>query len=218
MYRGRRNFGYKKNWGTGFIKQIFVCILIVLLLIVIKKMDVAIVNESIETLKGMISRDYTVSEISESAKEGLDKVKEIPSSITASFKNSESRLAFSPPTDIDAVISTFGEKSGYFDKAESGFERGMKFSSDEELQVYSVSGGTIAEVGESLQYGNYIKILHGDNTSSIYGGCTQVYVEPLQKVMKGQQIASISPEDNGFLSFELWIDGEVVNPANYIEF
>lgn len=218
MYRGR---GYRKrtgHWGATVVKQIMVCIVIVLLVIVIKKMDIAIVNESMETFKAVLSNDYTASEIAVSAKETIAKIKEVPKSITASFKASENKMAFSPPTDEVAVVSTFGEKSNYYGKEETGFERGMKFSSEEVLQVFAVSGGTVAEINQSSHYGQYIKIIHGNNINSIYGGCTEIYIKPLEKVKKGQLIASISPENNGYLSFELWVDNEIVNPANYIEF
>jgi murein DD-endopeptidase MepM/ murein hydrolase activator NlpD len=218
MYRGRKYGVRKKNWGATLIKQIMVCIVIVLLIIVIKKMDIAIVNEGLETFQATLSRDYTAGEIAEGAKETMAKITEIPGSISAAFRESEKKLAFSPPTDEAAVVSTFGEKSTYFGKEETGFERGMKFSSDEEMQVFSIGGGTVAEINESSQYGSYVKIIHGNDIESIYGGCSEIYVKPLEKVKKGQLIASISPENDGYLSFELWVDGEIADPASYIEF
>lgn len=218
MYRGRGYIKRKKHWGATVVKQIMVCIVIVLLVIVIKKMDIAIVNKSIETFHALISEDYTASEVAETAKETFTKIKEVPKSITASLKESERKLSFCPPTDEAAVISTFGEKFSYFGEEKTGFERGMKFSSEKELQVYAIGGGTVAEINNSSQYGQYIIINHGNNVNSIYGGCSKVYIESLEKVKKGQLIASISPENNGYLSFELWVDGEIANPASYIEF
>jgi len=218
MYRSRGYIKRKRRWGATVIKQIMVCIVIVLLIIVIKKMDIAIVNESIETFKAMVTEDFTASDIKETAKETFSKIKDIPDSIIASFRSSEAKLAFSPPTDEAAVISTFGEKTSYYGEEKNGFERGMKFTSEKELQVYAVGGGTIADINQSSQYGQYIIITHGDNINSIYGGCTKVYVEPLEKVKKGQLIASISPENDGFLCFELWVDGEIAAPTEYIEF
>ena len=218
MYRGRGYINRKRHWGATVVKQIIVCIVIVLLVIVIKKMDIAIVNESLETFKAMINEDYTASEIAATVKETVAKIKDVPESITTSFKASGKKLAFSPPADVASVVSTYGEKSNYLGKEESGFDRGMKFSSEKELQVFAVGGGTVAEINQSSQYGNYIQITHGNNINSIYGGCTQIYVKPLEKVKKGQLIASISPENDGYLSFELWVDGKIVNPASYIEF
>lgn len=218
MYSNRRYPRKRRNYGATLLKQILVCIIIVLLVIVIKKMDIAIVNKGLDNVQARLDRDYKVSEIFQGTKNLAAKVKAVPESVAAAFHRAETRLAFSPPTDEAAVIATFGEKTGYFESEENGFERGMKFQSDQELQVYSVGGGIVSEIGESSQYGKYIKIVHGDDIVSIYGGCTQIYVESLEKVKKGQLIASVSPENNGHLSFELWVDEEIANPADYIEF
>ena len=156
-----------------------------LLIIVIKKMDIAIVNQSLDNIQAKLDRDYTVSEVFHGTKNFAAKAKNVPESIAAAFQRGETRLAFSPPADEAAVISTFGEKTGYFENEENGFERGIKFQSDKELQVYSVGGGIVSEIGESSHYGKYIKVVHGDDIVSIYGGCTQIYVESLEKVKKG---------------------------------
>lgn len=218
MYRGRRYTKRKNSYGSTLLKQILVCIIIVLLVIVIKKMDIAIVNKTVETFQAKLDRDYTASEMVQSAKNLVAKAKEVPQSVAAAFQRSESKLAFSPPADEQAIISTFGEKTSYLGTEQSGFERGMKFQSEKELQVYSVGGGIVSEIGESSQYGKYIKIVHGNDIVSIYGGCTKIYVKSLEKVKKGQLIASVSPENNGHLSFELWVNDEIVNPASYIKF
>lgn len=218
MIRSRRYARKRKNYGVTLLKQLLICIIIVILVIVIKKMDIAIVNQSLDKAHAALTKHYTVAEIFQSSREILAKTKSIPKSITAAFQSSESKLAFSPPTDAEAVITTFGEKTGYFESESFGFERGMKFQSNEELQVFSIGGGIVSEIGESRQYGKYIRIIHGDDIVSIYGGCTQTYVEPLEKVKKGQIIASISPENNGHLSFELWHKDEIVNPSSYIDF
>lgn len=218
MVRGRRYARRRKNYGITLLKQLIACIVIVLLVIIIKKMDIAIVNKSLDKVHESLTKHYTVAEIFQSSKEILAKSKNIPDSITAAFKNSGNKLAFSPPTDVNAAITTFGEKKGYFESEYNGFERGMKFQSDEELQVYSIGGGIVAEIGDTSQYGKYIRIVHADDIVSIYRGCTQTYVKPLEKVKKGQIIASISPENNGHLSFELWHKGEIVNPSSYIDF
>ena len=218
MYKNRRYVRRKKGYGSTLLKQILVCIIIVLLVIVIKKMDIAIVNDSIATFKATLNRDYKASEIVDSAKNLASKAKDIPGNIASAFQRSETKLAFAPPADEDAIISTFGEKTSFFGSELNGFERGLRFQSETELQVFAVSGGIVSEIGEGSQYGKYIKIVHGDDVVSIYGGCTQIYVQSLEKVKKGQLIASISPENNGHLSFELWVDNDIVNPADYIEF
>lgn len=208
----------KKDYGALFVRQIIACIVIVLIVIVIKLMDIAIVNQGLDNVQEALNRDYKVAEIVQGGKDLVGKVRSVPESVAMAFQRSGSKLAFSPPTDAESVIATFGEKNGYFENAQYGFERGMKFQSDEELQVFSVGGGVVSEIGVSDQYGKYIKVVHGDDIVSIYGGCSQIYVNSLEKVKKGQLIASVSPENDGYLSFELWVDEEIVNPADYIDF
>jgi murein DD-endopeptidase MepM/ murein hydrolase activator NlpD len=219
MYRGRRYTNKRKNYGATLTKQLIVCIIIVILVIVIKKMDIAIVNQGIDNVQAVLNKDFTVAEIFQSGKDLAVKIKNVPESVAAAFQRSGSKLAFSPPADEAAVISTFGEKTSYnAGEVQNGFERGMTFQSDQELQVFSVGGGIVSEIGQSSQYGNFIKIVHGDDIVSIYGGCSQIYVKSLEKVKKGQLIASVDPENNGHLSFELWVKDEIVNPADYIDF
>ncbi|HWQ78994.1 MAG TPA: M23 family metallopeptidase [Anaerovoracaceae bacterium] len=218
MYGGRRFTKKRRGYGETMIKQLLVCIIVVLVVLIIKMMDIAIVNDGLEAVQARLDQDYKVAEIFDSAVSLAGKVKEVPESVAAAFQRSGSRLAFSPPTDSEAIIATFGEKTGSLENDQYGFERGMKFQSDTELQVFSVGGGIVSEIGVSDQYGKYVKVVHGDNIVSIYGGCSQIYVQSLEKVKKGQLIASVSPENNGYLSFELWVDDEVVNPADYIEF
>jgi len=214
MYRGRRYAKRQKNYGATLLKQLLICIIIVLLVIVIKKMDVAIVNQALDNAKAALDRDYKVAEILQSGQDLVAKVKQVPESVAAAFLRSGSRLAFSPPADEEAIIATFGEQTG----ESGGFEKGLQFQSEKELQVYSVGGGIVSEIGENEQYGKYVKVVHGDDIVSVYGGCTTVYVKSLEKVKKGQLIASISPESNGHLNFELWVKDEIANPADYIEF
>lgn len=208
--RGRRYIRKRKNYGMILLKQLLICIIIVLFVIVIKKMDIAIVNDSMAKIHAKLVQDYTVAEIFQSSKDVFVKIKEIPGSIEEAFLNSGNKLAFSPPVNADGIIAAFSEGNS--------FERGMVFRAEQELQIYSVGGGIITEISESNKYGKYIRIIHGDDFASVYGGCTQIYVEPLEKVKKGQLIASIKPENNGHLSFELWRKDEIVNPASYIDF
>ncbi len=94
MYRGRRYIKKRKNYGATLLKQILVCIIIVLLVIVIKKMDIAIVNQGLENIQARLDRDYTVTQVFQGTKNFASKVKEVPESIAAAFQRGETRLAF----------------------------------------------------------------------------------------------------------------------------
>ena len=214
MYRGGKRIRKRKNYGATLLKQILICIIIVLLVIFIKKMDIAIVNQGMEKVQAQLDRDYKTADIYQGSKHLASKIKEVPQSISSAFQKSGSKLAFMPPTDEAAAVMTFSDNT--VDSANAKDK--LIFQSDKELQVYSVGGGIVSEIGENDQYGKYIKIVHGDDIVSVYGGCSQIYVESLEKVKKGQIIASVSPENNGRLSFELWARDTLVNPADYIDF
>lgn len=208
----------KKTWIQVIMKQIIICIVILLLVIMIKKLDLALVNGSMQTFRSYMDKDYTKVELIDSAKTVFSHTVELPKKINETLKNNEKKLNFVPPTDEEAVLSTFGEKKGYLGSETNGFERGMKFSSEHELQVYAVAGGTVSEIQDKNPNKMNIQLTHGNEINSRYEGCTQVYVEPLQKVKKGQLIASIEPNIENYLAFELWVNEEIVNPAHYISF
>ncbi|WP_324824027.1 M23 family metallopeptidase [Sinanaerobacter sp. ZZT-01] len=208
----------KRTWMQTLLKQILISILILLLVILIKKLDLALLNETMQTFQTYIEKDYTSIELIDSGKAVFSNAIELPKKVNEKLKESEKTISFVPPADEEAIISTFGEKKAYFGTETNGFERGMKFSSDRELQVYAVAGGTVAEVQENAERGTTLQISHGDQIDSRYEGCTQVYVKPLQKVKRGQLIASVSADTGNYLSFQLWVDQEIANPADYISF
>jgi uncharacterized protein YxeA len=70
------------------MKQIIVCIIIVILVIVIKKMDIAIVNQGLDNVQALLNKDYTVAEIFQSGKDLASKVKNVPESVAAAFQRS----------------------------------------------------------------------------------------------------------------------------------
>lgn len=208
----------RKSWIQMFMKQILISILILLLVIIIKKLDLALLNQSMQTFQSYMDKDYTKVELIDSGKTVFSYTLELPKKVRETLKSSEKDISFVPPADEEAVVSTFGEKKAYLGSETNGFEKGMKFSSENELQVYAVAGGTVAEIQENTRRGTTLQLSHGNEIISRYEGCTQVYVKPLQKVKRGQLIASVAPNDGSYLAFQLWMNQEIVNPAHYISF
>ncbi len=193
---GRRQRAYRQtnSWNGIFIKQLIVCIIIVLCIIMIKKMDIAIVNQQLDNLEAYLTMDITKSDLQVMASTGIEKIKSVPASITTAIKAGDNKMAFSPP--IDQVID---------DKSK-------------EIMVYSIGGGTVSQVDENEKIGKYIKIVHENGMESIYGSLSSVMVEDLNKVKKGQIIGTFENKDNNALYFALLKDGNTVNPDEYITF
>ena len=85
---------------------------------------------------------------------------------------------------MNAAITTLAKK-GYFESEYNGFERGMKFQSDEELQVYSIGGGIVAEIEIPVSMAN-ISVLSTLTISSRYIEDVPKHMLNPEKVKKGR--------------------------------
>lgn len=196
-----RKQGDSHLWIQKFLKQLLVAICILLLIILIKKLNIAVVNETVETLHYQMAKDYSPQDLEETAKAVFSYTKEMPANITEAIRESENKMAFVPPADGAKTVAVFHSGGG-------------SFTSEEEIQVYAAAGGTVTEIREDAAEGAVIYISHGNDRSTVYKGCGDVYVKPLERVKKGQMIGSVGIGEK--LDFELWINKEKVNPAEYI--
>lgn len=72
---------------------------------------------------------------------------------------------------------------------------------------------------EGGSYGNYVKIDHGSNYSTLYAHMASVAVSVGQKVSKGQYIGYMGNTGycfGGHVHFEVWYKGSRINPTPYI--
>lgn len=84
--------------------------------------------------------------------------------------------------------------------------------------VMAVLDGTVISADWSDEYEYSIVIQHSDNIVSIYRKNQKLLLKIGDKVKAGTSIALIGDQSGDFLHFELWYNGEVVNPTNYINF
>lgn len=88
--------------------------------------------------------------------------------------------------------------------------------------IKSVMEGIVLSAEWSVESGNAVFIQHPRNIISVYKHNSAVLVKPGQKVQTGQAVAIIGNSGEmstgPHLHFELWYDGQPVNPRNYISF
>jgi len=87
--------------------------------------------------------------------------------------------------------------------------------------VFAVSSGVVVAGMNDYYYGQYIDLDHGDGKRSRYAHLSKPLVSVGTHVDKGERIALTgdSGQTTGpHLHFELWINGQVVDPADYIKF
>jgi murein DD-endopeptidase MepM/ murein hydrolase activator NlpD len=119
---------------------------------------------------------------------------------------------------VAPITSPFGYRThpilGY-----QKFHSGMDFGADYGTIIYAADSGNVVFAGWYGGYGNAVIIEHGNGISSLYAHTTEVYVNEGQAIQKGQPIAAVG--STGFstgphLHFEVRINGEPVDPAQYL--
>ncbi|MGS2806838.1 M23 family metallopeptidase [Nocardia sp. MW-W600-9] len=86
--------------------------------------------------------------------------------------------------------------------------------------IYSVADGTVIEAGPASGFGMWVRVLHDDGTVTIYGHIDTATVSQGQRVLAGDQIATMG--NRGFSTgphchFEVWLNGtDKIDPVPWL--
>ncbi len=119
---------------------------------------------------------------------------------------------FSPTAGV--ILTRFNPRAG---------QLGVDIATAENQPVMSVMEGTVIAATWSPTEGNQIYILHPGNIISAYLNNARLTKEAGERVYSGEVIAftgtsTASRDDQGYIQFQLWINGTPVDPENYILF
>ena len=117
------------------------------------------------------------------------------------------------------VSSGFGLREHPIEGGEK-FHNGLDLAANYGSDIGAFAAGTVDYIGESPAYGQYLQIVHANGVTSFYAHCSRLCVQPGQQVAAGEKVAEVG--DTGevtgaHLHFELKVNGELVDPAEYIE-
>ena len=85
--------------------------------------------------------------------------------------------------------------------------------------TYKGADGTVSFSGIKGSYGNLIIVDHGNGVETWYGHCSKLYAKVGDAVTAGDVIEAVGSTGNStgpHLHFEIRINGECVNPQNYV--
>lgn len=133
---------------------------------------------------------------------------------------------------LDASVSigkTFYDYEGSSEEQENSIiyyentymqNSGVDYVSSNTFDVVSVLDGTVISVEENDLLGTTIEVRHSNNLISVYQSLSDVVVEENMVVVQGQVLAksgtsNINKELGNHLHFELYYNGEIVNPEEY---
>jgi murein DD-endopeptidase MepM/ murein hydrolase activator NlpD len=143
-------------------------------------------------------------------------------------------FGYDAPPNVDFTMQTFGFKHtpplygtitsrfGYRTHPVQGepmFHYGIDIAANTGTEIRSFADGTVADVGKSNTYGNYVLITHRDGLSSFYAHCNRILVRRGANVEMGQAIAQVGntgASTGPHLHFELRLDGKLIDPEFYI--
>ena len=99
---------------------------------------------------------------------------------------------------------------------------GINYTSDTEFEVNSILEGEVIDIKEEEILGQSVTIRHNNELISVYQSLKDVNVKVGDRVSQGQVIGKsgscklIKDSENN-LHFEIYANGTVVNPNNYID-
>lgn len=86
--------------------------------------------------------------------------------------------------------------------------------------IYAVSDGVVIDAGPTAGYGAWVKLLHADGTVTLYGHVNTTLVSVGERVMAGDQIATMGNRGNStgpHLHFEVLLNGsERIDPVPWL--
>lgn len=99
------------------------------------------------------------------------------------------------------------------------FHGGVDFNGPRGSDVVSVAGGVVSYAGKKPGYGNVVEIDHGNGYMTRYAHNDRNVVEVGQPIRAGDLIAKMGSTGRAtgvHVHFEVWLNGRLVNPAEYI--
>jgi murein DD-endopeptidase MepM/ murein hydrolase activator NlpD len=116
------------------------------------------------------------------------------------------------------VGSGFGMRTDPF-TGEYTMHSGVDFAAPTGTPIYAAAGGVVESAERHPEYGNLVKIDHGNGLSTWYAHTSKFVVKVGDIVRKGQQIALVGATGRAtgpHLHFEVRVNGTPQNPLKYL--
>jgi hypothetical protein len=121
-------------------------------------------------------------------------------------------------TDLE-YLSGFGIRLHPVHKVRK-FHKGIDFTAPEGTAIQATGDGKVIKVEKNSRgYGNNVTIDHGFGFQSLYAHMLSISVREGESIKKGQQIGKVGSTGTStapHLHYEVHINGDAVNPINYV--
>jgi murein DD-endopeptidase MepM/ murein hydrolase activator NlpD len=204
------------------MKKIVICIGIVLLAILMKTINLPFTNKAVDVVKTTLSKEVDFKQTGKQILKYVQTVPTLPYKAASVFNNMGKEkidgLKLLAPTH-GTIITRHGENIDPVLNTKT-YQLGIEIMPGTDKSIISITEGEIIEVGESKNFGKFIKIQHSGNVSALYGNCEQIFVNKGDQVKGGHKLGKLSDtkSEDSALQFLLWINDQEVDPEAYINF
>ena len=187
-----------------------------------KEQAEAIVNELKEKDEDV---DLTITEKTTKNPEDIktDEVEVAKSNISTKIEEKEMEDAVAVVEGIKfaklPVTGTISSRYGVSSRIRSSTHTGLDIATSSGTPISVVADGIVTCAQYSGAYGNLVKVSHGNGVETWYAHTSKMYVTVGQEVKAGDIIAAVGSTGNStgpHLHFEIRINGNHVNPQNYM--
>lgn len=168
--------------------------------------------EKIEATSLEIAKS-TIEEKVEKKAEEMQKQKEEQERLEKMPSINGIKLAVQPISGV--ITSRYGVSS----RLRKSTHTGLDIAASTGTPIKVIADGTVTCASYQGSYGKLVKIDHGNGLETWYGHTSKMYVSVGQKVTAGDVIALVGSTGNStgpHLHLEIRINGEHVNPQNYL--
>lgn len=168
--------------------------------------------ENIDTTSLEVAKS-TIEEKVEQKAEEVQKQKEEQERLDKMPSINGIKLAVQPISGV--ITSRYGVSS----RLRKSTHTGLDIAASTGTPIKVIADGTVTCASYQGSYGKLVKIDHGNGLETWYGHTSKMYVSVGQKVTAGDIIAAVGSTGNStgpHLHLEIRINGEHVNPQNYL--
>ncbi|WP_428050745.1 M23 family metallopeptidase [Candidatus Avelusimicrobium caledoniensis] len=171
-------------------------------------------------LKELSTQDFEsyIDKIEDSAKMRLASFQEI----AWYFANRREGLNSTPSIRPSSapISSGFGYRLDPFGHRTTKRHNGVDFAGKPDSPILVTADGVVRHAGWVPSYGQAILVDHGFGYSTLYAHTTGIQVKAGDVVKRGDKIATMGSSGRStgtHLHYEVWKDGQAVNPRNYFK-
>ena len=118
------------------------------------------------------------------------------------------------------ISSGFGYRLDPFGRRSTKRHNGIDFAGRPDSPIFVTADGVVRHAGWVPSYGRAILVDHGFGYSTLYAHTTDIRVKAGDVVKRGDKIATMGSSGRStgtHLHYEVWKDGQAVNPRNYFK-